>query len=55
MSPRTSQAAVGAKREWNWGLKERIGAKEIKKCNYIDKILVDVIKITSIGRETFII
>jgi hypothetical protein len=38
---------LGVERE-NWG-------KRDKKCNYIDKILVDVIKITSIGRETFII
>jgi hypothetical protein len=29
-SPRTSQAAVETKKERNWGLEERIKAKEIK-------------------------
>jgi hypothetical protein len=52
---RTSQAAAGTKREWNWGLEERIRAKEIKKRNYIDKILVDTIGMPSIGHGAFII
>jgi hypothetical protein len=53
--PRISQAAAGTKREWNWGLEERIRAKEIKKCNYIDKILAHEIGMPSIGHGTFII
>jgi hypothetical protein len=31
---RTSQATVGTKRECNWGLEERIRAKEIKTEKY---------------------
>jgi hypothetical protein len=52
---RTSQAAAGAKREHNWGLEERIRTKEIKKRNYIDKILIDAIVMPSTSYGTFII
>jgi hypothetical protein len=53
-SPRMSQVTTRTKREQNWGLEERVRAKEIKqKC--IDKFLVDVIGVDSIGHETFII
>jgi hypothetical protein len=51
---RTSQVTVWMKREWNWGLEERIRAKEIKTKN-IDKFLVDAIRMPSMGHETFII
>jgi flagellar biosynthesis GTPase FlhF len=37
------------------GLEERMRAKEIKKHNYIDKILVDTIGMPSIDHVTFII
>jgi hypothetical protein len=43
------------KRGQNWRLKERTRAKEIKKCNYIDKIVLDAIGVASISHETFII
>jgi hypothetical protein len=51
-----SQATTGMKRERNWGLEERIRAKEIKKnVTTLIKILVDTIRIASISHETFII
>jgi hypothetical protein len=34
--PRMSQATAGMKRERNWGLEERIWAKEIKNKNVFD-------------------